>query len=516
MYCRKCGNLIKDGNSFCGKCGTEVLNSNNNSVENEEKKEYVLPPFSLLSKSADFIDENKDISKKLIEKVDNVLKNFNIKAKANDVIIGPLIIQINVILCTGEKVNKISSIYREIGMALGTSDVNVNCSTGIENTIIIEIPNLNDRDILLSDVLNKCEDDSYLKMGIPLFLGKDVIGNNFIIDLKKYPFLLVGGSTGTGKSMLLKSIIMSFVLTKRPDELRLLLIDNKNIEFNEFNCIGNLVCPVVYDVKQSMIAIQKILIECEKRLHMFTNTGTGNIDEFNKFVMKWNDSHPNEKLESMPYFVLIIDEIFDLMMYDKKSVEMYLRNLTSNYENAGVYCIISTQRPSNNVITNLIKLSFSDRISFKVSSNTDSRVILDTPGAEKLLASSDFIFKKAGAKEEKRIKGLFISDEDIFNITNFINQNNSFTFDDSFIKFDNESSDDCKTNFGATDDELYNEIVRFVVTIQKASASLIQRKFKIGYNKAAQMIDLLEENGIIGPSTGNSKPREVLVQFSDD
>ena len=232
--------------------------------------------------------------------------------------------------------------------------------------------------------------------------------------------------------------------------------------------------------------------------------------------MKWNDSHPNEKLESMPYFVLIIDEIFDLMMYDKKSVEMYLRNLTSNYENAGVYCIISTQRPSNNVITNLIKLSFSDRISFKVSSNTDSRVILDTPGAEKLLASSDFIFKKAGAKEEKRIKGLFISDEDIFNITNFINQNNSFTFDDSFIKFDNESSDDCKTNFGATDDELYNEIVRFVVTIQKASASLIQRKFKIGYNKAAQMIDLLEENGIIGPSTGNSKPREVLVQFSDD
>jgi len=515
MYCRKCGNILKDGNRFCGKCGTEVFNSNNNCVENEEKKEYVLPPFSLLSKNDEFIDENKDISTKLIEKVDKVLKDFNIKANANDVVIGPLIIQIKVIMCTGEKVNKISSIYREIGMALGTSDVNVNCSTGIENTVVIEIPNLNDRNILLSDIINN-NDDNYSKMTIPLFLGKDIIGNDFVIDLKNFPFLLVGGSTGTGKSMLLKSIIMSILLTRKTDEVKLLLIDNKNIEFNDFNFIGNLVCPVIYDIKQSIIAIQKILIECEKRQHVFANTGTNNIAEYNKYIMKWNKSHPNEELELMPYFVLIIDEIFDLMMYDKKSVELYLRNLTSNYENVGVYCIISTQRPSNNVITNLVKLSFSDRISFKVSSNADSRVILDTPGAEKLLASSDFIFKKAGAKDGKRIKGLFISDDDIFSITNYIKQNNNFTYDDSFIKFDNELFDDCETNIGVNDEELYNEIVKFVVTIQKASASLIQRKFKIGYNKAAQMIDLLEENGIIGPSTGIYKPRDVLVQFIDE
>jgi S-DNA-T family DNA segregation ATPase FtsK/SpoIIIE len=333
--------------------------------------------------------------------------------------------------------------------------------------------------------------------------------------------MLIAGTTGSGKSVCVNGIICSILMRAKPDEVKLAMVDPKVVELSVYNGIPHLMCPVVSDPKQAAILLQKMVNEMEKRYHMFSNTGTKKIEGYNEYVEKWNKAHPDEQLEKMPFIVVIIDELADLMMVAAKEVEDSILRITQKARAAGIHLIVATQRPSTEVITGLIKANIPSRIAFAVGSGIDSRTILDQVGAEKLLGKGDMFFLPIGMNSPIRIQGSFITDDEIGKIIDFTKEQQEAQYDDVFTKLEEEKpevpdDEPVKAGSGSSDDELYDEIVKFVVKTQKASASLLQRKFKIGYNKAATMIDLLEENGIIGPATGNSKPRDVLVQFSED
>ena len=333
--------------------------------------------------------------------------------------------------------------------------------------------------------------------------------------------MLIAGTTGSGKSVCVNGIICSILMRARPDEVKLAMVDPKVVELSVYNGIPHLMCPVVSDPKQAAVLLQKMVNEMEKRYHMFANTGTKKIEGYNEYVEKWNSSHPTEQLEKMPFIVIIIDELADLMMVAAKEVEDSILRITQKARAAGIHLIVATQRPSTEVITGLIKANIPSRIAFAVGSGIDSRTILDQVGAEKLLGKGDMFFLPIGMNSPIRIQGSYITDEEIAKIIEFTKEQQSVSYNDSFMKLEEEKPpveeiDTSEVKAGSGDDELYDQIVDFVVKTQKASASLLQRKFKIGYNKAATMIDQLEENGIIGPATGNSKPRDVLVQFSEN
>ena len=304
----------------------------------------------------------------------------------------------------------------------------------------------------------------------------------------------------------------------KPDEVKLAMVDPKVVELSVYNGIPHLMCPVVSDPKQAAILLQKMVAEMEKRYHQFSDTGTKKIEGYNDYIEKWNKEHPDAKKDKMPFIVVIIDELADLMMVAAKEVEDSILRITQKARAAGIHLIVATQRPSTEVITGLIKANIPSRIAFAVGSGIDSRTILDQVGAEKLLGKGDMFFLPIGQNTPTRVQGSFINDDEIKKIIDFTIEQQKAQYDDSFmnLEIEKEAKDDIDmTPSDAQGDNLYDEITDFVIKTQKASASLLQRKFKIGYNKAATMIDKLEEDGIIGPATGNSKPREVLIQYSE-
>ena len=345
------------------------------------------------------------------------------------------------------------------------------------------------------------------------------MGEIGVCEINKMPHMLIAGTTGSGKSVCVNGIICSILMRAKPDEVKLAMVDPKVVELSVYNGIPHLMCPVVSDPKQAAILLQKMVNEMEKRYHMFASTGTKKIEGYNEYVDKWNKSHPDEKLDKMPFVVIIIDELSDLMMVAAKEVEDSILRITQKARAAGIHLIVATQRPSTEVITGLIKANIPSRIAFAVGSGIDSRTILDQIGAEKLLGKGDMFFLPIGMNSPIRIQGSFITDEEIEKIINFTKNQQEASYVDDFMKLEEEKEEPSKIEDeggqSSSEAELYDQIVDFVVKTQKASASLLQRKFKIGYNKAATMIDELEENGIIGPATGNSKPREVLVQYSE-
>lgn len=482
---------------------------------------YKLPT---LDKVLDPLKKNKKLNSDEFIKttsisLQNVLADFGIIGKVVAVHEGPTVTQFELAIKNGTKVSKITGISKEIALALAAKDVRIEAPIPGKTTVGIEIPNKVTVGVPIREVLEtKLKEMADMKL--PVSLGKDINGNLCITDLAKTPHLLVAGSTGSGKSVCVNSFINSLLITKRPDEVKLVLVDPKKVELSNYNGIPHLLCPVVTDPKKASVALKNIVKMMEDRYNMFADEKVKNITGYNEKIADLIKKNPDDNsLKLMPYILVIIDELADLMLVASKEVEDSIMRITQMARAAGIHLIVATQRPSTDVITGVVKANIPSRISFAVASQIDSRTILDSGGAEKLLGKGDMLFKPMGENFGRRIQGNFISDAEIERVIAYVSHEQIPQYDDSIMQVQSSSSDSGFDDggFGNTDndDPLYNEIVDFVIETGKVSASLLQRKFRLGYNRAARIVDLLEERGIIGPANG-SKPREVLVKMNEE
>ncbi len=482
----------------------------------EEKKNYVYPPISLLQKPVKTNNkENEKAIKENIPVLEQVLRDFSIEGKVVAVNVGPTVTQYEMEIKAGTKISKILGIHREIALALAAKDVRIEAPIPGKRTVGIEIPNKVTAMVTVREVLNsvpqKLESSKLLAV-----LGRDIMGTPKWMEINKTPHLLVAGSTGSGKSVCINSILISILMRAKPDEVKLVLVDPKKVELSMYNGVPHLLTPVVTDPKKANVVLKKIVSEMENRYEIFSRSGTKNITSYNSYLEKKNQTlSEKEQIHKMPYIVVIIDELADLMLVAAKEVEDSIMRITQMARAAGIHLIVATQRPSTDVITGVVKANIPSRISFAVSSSIDSRTILDQIGAEKLLGKGDMLFLPQGENTPVRIQGTFISEEEIKAVVDHTIAQQKARYDET-LTMDEEESRATSMVEGESDYEepLYNEIVEFVVTQGKASASLLQRRFRLGYNRAARCIDLLEERGIIGPSNG-SKPREVLVKVEE-
>lgn len=445
----------------------------------------------------------------------NVLADFQIVGKVVACHEGPTVTQFEVAIKNGTKVSKITGLSKEIALSLAAKDVRIQAPIPGKTTVGIEIPNKITVGVPIREVL-ETKQKEMSGMKIPVSLGKDIMGNNFVADLSKTPHLLVAGSTGSGKSVCVNSFISSILINKRPDEVKLVLVDPKKVELSNYNGVPHLLCPVVTDPKKASIALQNIVKEMEKRYDMFADEKVKNIGGYNEKMSDLIKKNPEDNtLRLMPYIVVIIDELADLMLVASKEVEDSIMRITQMARAAGIHLIVATQRPSTDVITGVVKANIPSRISFAVASQIDSRTILDMGGAEKLLGKGDMLYKPMGENVPIRIQGNFISDDEIERVISYVSKEQVAQYDESLTKANASSGSSGEGSSGYEnddDDPLYNEIVDFCIESGKVSASLLQRRFRLGYNRAARIVDLLEERGIIGPANG-SKPREVLVKI---
>lgn len=485
-------------------------------------KNYILPSLDLLDspqKNKKVIDRTSisNNSKKLVE----TLRDFGINGEVVAVNVGPSVIQYELELSQGTKLSKLLGINREIALALAKKDVRIQAPIPGKNTVGIEMPNENAQTVTLRETLEGLKRENKLKTKLTAGLGKDIMGNVQACYINKTPHLLVAGATGSGKSVCINCIILSILMFTKPDEVKLILVDPKKVELGVYNGIPHLVTPVVTDPKKASQALQKAVSEMDRRYNLFEESKTRNIEGYNEYVTKLNrGKSEDDKIPTLPYWVVIVDELADLMLVAGKEVEQSIMRITQMARAAGIHLIIATQRPSTDVITGLIKANIPSRLSFAVSSQIDSRTILDMTGAEKLLGKGDMLYLPMGDIVPQRIQGAFVSDDEIERVVNYCISQQKAQYDQSFFSSFEEKDEELKSSpisndVEEYDDPLYNEIVEFVITSGKASASLLQRKFRLGYNRAARCIDLLEERGIIGPQNG-SKPREVLVKLEDN
>ncbi len=483
--------------------------------------EYQLPPLSLLNPPKKKHKEMDEAAiEKNIETLERVLKDFKIVGKVVEVHIGPTVAQYELEIASGTRVNKITSINREIALALAKKDVRIEAPIPGKNTVGIEFANDVATPVSFYEIISSKQMMNAPEKKLMVPLGKSIMGDIGVCEINKMPHMLVAGTTGSGKSVCINGIICSILMRAKPDEVKLVMIDPKVVELSVYNGVPHLMCPVVSDPKKAAVALAKMVAEMERRYETFSETKTKNIESYNAYIDKWNEEHKADdvKKAKLPYIVIIIDELADLMMVAAKEVEDSILRITQKARAAGIHLIVATQRPSTDVITGLIKANIPSRISFAVGSGVDSRTILDQTGAEKLLGKGDMLFLPIGVNSPTRIQGSFITDDEIKKIIDYTVEQQKAQYDEAMMNLeavDHNVSNVSGQEFGEAandEDPLYNQIVEFVIENQKASASLLQRRFKLGYNRAARLIDMLEERGIIGPPNG-SKPREVLVQL---
>ena len=486
-------------------------------IENSTNGEYKLPSIDILNpikkqgkmNTTEFLNTNRIALEK-------VLADFQITGKVVEIHEGPAVTQFEVEIKAGTKVSRITSISKEIALALAAKDVRIEAPIPGKSTVGIEIPNKNIASVPIREVLNSVP-KSMQDAKILVALGKDLMGRTCCADLSKMPHLLVAGSTGSGKSVCINSFIASILMFMRPDEIKLVLVDPKKVELSNYNGIPHLLCPVVSDPKKANIALQKIVAEMERRYDVFSDANVKNISGYNEMIEKNNKANGTD-VAKMPYILVIIDELADLMLVAAKEVEDSIMRITQMARAAGIHLIVATQRPSTDVITGVVKANIPSRISFAVASSIDSRTILDMSGAEKLLGKGDMLYKPMGDNTPVRIQGTFISDDETQRLIDYVCKEQVARYDNSITEMDDNHMAGANSPKEEYDDPLYNEIVDFAIQTGKVSASLLQRRFRLGYNRAARIVDLLEERGIIGPANG-SKPREVLVKLekpSDD
>ena len=468
-------------------------------------KKYKLPPMSLLSTNSSTFNHDKAAIKEKGQLLENTLKNFGVNAKVTQIKIGPAVTQYEVQPAVGVKVSKIVNLHNDIALALAAKDIRIEAPIPGKSAIGIEVPNGEVSMVTLREVLTKGGANHPLEVA----LGKDISGMPITAKLNKMPHLLVAGATGSGKSVCINGIIISILLNARPDEVRLMMIDPKMVELNIYNGIPHLLTPVVTNPQKAAQALQKIVSEMERRYDLFSHSNTRNIEGYNDYIERMNDEL-DEKTPKLPYIVVIVDELADLMMVASKEVESSITRIAQMARAAGIHLIIATQRPSVDVITGIIKANIPSRIAFSVSSSTDSRTIIDSNGADKLLGKGDMLFLPYGQSKPTRIQGAFLSDKEVDDVVSYITNQMTANYIEEMKPAEvNESND------SSSEDDLYPDVKTFVIEQNKASASLIQRQFRVGYNRAARLIDDLENDGIIGPSQG-SKPRVVYSQEEDD
>ena len=477
-------------------------------------KGYKLPPMGLLVRTKEkkgSAKENAEAIKNVVKGLEKVLADFNIHGKVVAANIGPAVTQYEIELKSGTKVSKINSINKEIALELGAKDVRIEAPIPGKKTVGVEIPNKVVSPVSAREILEAVP-GKYASSRLLVALGKSIMGEPTWCEIDKTPHLLVAGSTGSGKSVCINSMIVSLLMRSKPDEVKLVLVDPKKVELSMYNGIPHLLTPVVTDPKKANIVLKKIVQIMEDRYDLFENSKTKNITGYNAYVEKKNEKlSEGEKIKKLPYIVVIIDELADLMLVAAKEVEDSIMRITQMARAAGIHLIVATQRPSTDVITGVVKANIPSRISFAVSSSIDSRTILDMSGAEKLLGRGDMLFKPQGENIPIRVQGNFISDDEIKAVVDFTISQQKAKYDQSLTVSEEDKGATTMVNKDDYEEPLYNEIVDFVVTQGKASASLLQRRFRLGYNRAARCIDLLEERGIVGPPNG-SKPREVLIK----
>ncbi len=484
-------------------------------MQPQVKGEYKLPPLHILKhtkkvgkiNSTEFLTSNKVA-------LERVLNDFQINGKVVEIHEGPAVTQYEIEIQAATKLNRITSIHKEIALALAAKDVRIEAPIPGKSTVGIEIPNKKIAPVPIRDVISTLT-KQMLNTKVPLALGKDLMGRNHYADLYDMPHLLVAGSTGSGKSVCINSFIASILMFKKPNEVKLVLVDPKKVELSNYNGIPHLLTPVVTDPKKANLVLQKIVAEMDQRYSLFEEKGAKNISSYNDMLIKENKKS-DDKQELLPSIVIIIDELADLMLVAAKEVEDSIMRITQMARAAGIHLIVATQRPSTDIITGVVKANIPSRIAFTVASYIDSRTILDSPGAEKLLGKGDMLYLPMGQNHPLRIQGTFISDSEISRLIEYCSKQQEATYDDEFTNLEVESSSLSSSGFNEEyEDPIYNEVVEFAIENGKLSASLLQRRFRVGYNRAARIMDLLEERGIIGPPNG-SKPREVLVDTSEE
>lgn len=480
-------------------------------IINSSNVNYQLPSINLLNTVKNVSNKENEIkAKENISELEKVLLDFDITGKVVQVNIGPTVTQFELEIKAGTKVSKLLSIQREIALALAAKDVRIEAPIPGKNTIGIELPNKINSSVSFKEVLTKMPEVNEKNL-LAVGLGKDIMGKVKWMEINTTPHLLVAGATGSGKSVCMNCIITSILMRTKPDQVKLVMVDPKKVELSMYNGVPHLLCPVVTDPKKASVVLKNIVAEMEKRYDILERTKNKNIKGYNSFCEK------NPEYTKMPYIVVIIDELADLMLVAAKEVEDSIMRITQMARAAGIHLIVATQRPSTDVITGVVKANIPSRISFAVSSSIDSRTILDSTGAEKLLGKGDMLFLPMGDNHPTRIQGAFVSEEEIQKVVNYVCEQQKAQYDNTLTEMKNDSSshNDGYSSEEEYEDPLYNEIVDYVIQAGKVSASLIQRKYRLGYNRAARIIDLLEERGIIGPPNG-SKPREVLIKAEEN
>lgn len=466
---------------------------------------YRLPSLSLLQTIPNKKNgENKTHALDNAEKLRDVLKEFGVHASISNIFIGPSVTKYELRLETGTRVNRIMQLQDDIKLALAARDIRIEAPIPGKSAIGVEIPNLVSSMVTFKEVFKdipaNLRDNKLL---VPL--GKDISGKAIYAELNKMPHLLIAGATGSGKSVCVNTIICSILMRAKPDEVKLILVDPKKVELSNYNGIPHLLAPVVTDPKKAAATLREVVAEMERRYDLFTKANVKKIEMYNQYV----ENNKNDELEKLPYIVVILDEVADLMMVASKDVEDCIMRIAQLARAAGIHLIVATQRPSTDIITGVIKANIPSRIAFAVSSSIDSRTILDCSGAEKLLGKGDMLFSPMGSSSPVRVQGAFVTDEEVQAIVYHVTNQQAVQYDEKYVNVKPTLSANLAKE--EAEDEEYEMCRAFVIKAQKASTSLLQRQFRIGYNKAARIIDQLESDGVIGPQIG-SKPREVYIR----
>ena len=446
-----------------------------------------------------------DETKKKATDLAQTLAEFNIEVKVTGIRKGPVVTMFEILPAPGVNVNKIRSLQDNIALRLAATSVRIVSPIPGKSAVGIEIPNKNRAVVSFREIMEQ-KNPAFEKMAIPVILGKDISGEPRLIDLAKTPHLLIAGSTGSGKSVCVNSLILSILYKRNPNQVKLILIDPKVVELKLYNDIPHLLTPVITEPKKALQSLQYCLCEMERRYALLDNMGVRDISNFNRRI---EERHLMQ--EKLPYIVVIIDEFADLMATTGRELESIVARLTAMSRAVGIHLVLATQRPSVNVITGLIKANIPSRIAFMVASRTDSNIIIDQIGAEKLLGKGDMLYASATDPFPVRIQGTLVSDDEVEKVVDYVKQYGEpdYIDDEIFVEDDEEENDGNLGLFGEGDDPLYDKALEIVVQSGKASASYLQRRLKIGYNRAARLVEEMEERGIVGPQNG-SKPREVI------
>ena len=492
-------------------------------IENESyNSDYVFPPIDLLKKSSNKGTDNRAFLEETKNKLEQTLKNFGVDVTVTDVTCGPSVTRYEITPNTGVKVSKIVALADDIKLNLAAADIRIEAPIPGKSAVGIEVPNKENKEVRLRDLLESYEYKS-AKTKIPFTAGLDIAGKPIVSDIAKMPHVLIAGSTGSGKSVCINTIVMSILYKARPDEVKLIMVDPKVVELSVYNDIPHLLIPVVTDPKKAAAALAWAVSEMTDRYKKFADENVRDLTGYNESIMFKAKEDPEELKKKLPQIVIIVDELADLMMVAPGDVEEAICRLAQLARAAGIHLVLATQRPSVNVITGLIKANMPSRVAFAVSSGVDSRTILDMNGAEKLLGKGDMLFYPQGYQKPLRVQGAFVSDEEVSAVCRAIKENNKKAIEET-KNIEDEiskkvlSAETMAPGLGASTEDgrdvYFVDAGQFIIEKERASIGLLQRQFKIGFNRAARIMDQLEEAGVVGPEEG-TKPRRILLSLDE-